>query len=197
MLGSSVEDTIAQLDALTLNNYVDSNVDNNIDSNAPIIDAQPEDNVAANLTEMPVSETVDLIDSEPVLSKPVLEDNDSTLTFDDDTEFEDLGFSFDTEAPVAAPVSTVDTLDETIQSDVQTGDIQPSDTVPVTSISPQFSADFDFIKTLDSQQVTLDLAEQYLQLGEYGSAKRLLNEVMTQGTSAQQQQAKALLARTA
>ena len=201
VLGSSVEDTIAQLDALTLNNYVDnnvdSNVDNNIDSNAPIIDAQPEDNVAANLTEMPVSETVDLIDSEPVLSKPVLEDNDSTLTFDDDTEFEDLGFSFDTEAPVAAPVSTVDTLDETIQSDVQTGDIQPSDTVPVTSISPQFSADFDFIKTLDSQQVTLDLAEQYLQLGEYGSAKRLLNEVMTQGTSAQQQQAKALLARTA
>lgn len=197
VLGSSVEDTIAQLDALTLNNYVDSNVDNNIDSNASIIDAQPEDNVAANLTEMPVSETVDLIDSEPVLSKPVLEDNDSTLTFDDDTGFEDLGFSFDTEAPVAAPVSTVDTLDETIQSDVQTGDIQPSDTVPVTSISPQFSADFDFIKTLDSQQVTLDLAEQYLQLGEYGSAKRLLNEVITQGTSAQQQQAKALLARTA
>ena len=191
VLGSSVEDTIAQLDALTVNNHVDSTID------TPIIDAQLEDNVAADLTEMPVSESVDLIDSEPVLSKPVLEEEDSALTFDDATGFEDLDFSFDTEAPAAAPVSTAETLDETIKSDVLTGDIPPSDTVPVTSVSPQFSADFDFIKTLDSQQVTLDLAEQYLQLGEYDSAKRLLNEVMTQGNSAQQQQAKALLARTA
>ena len=53
------------------------------------------------------------------------------------------------------------------------------------------------MKSLDSTQVTLDLAGQYLQLGEYDSAKRLLNEVLIQGTSEQQNQAKVLLDRTA
>ena len=60
----------------------------------------------------------------------------------------------------------------------------------------QFSADFDFVKSLDSQQVTLDLADQYLQLGEYDSARRLLAEVVEQGSSEQKQKAQALLART-
>ncbi len=63
--------------------------------------------------------------------------------------------------------------------------------------SSRFAADFDFVKSLDSTQVTLDLAGQYLQLGEYDSAKRLLNEVLIQGTSEQQNQAKVLLDRTA
>ena len=45
--------------------------------------------------------------------------------------------------------------------------------------------------------MTLDLAAQYLQLGEYDSAKRLLNEVMAQGNSEQQSQAQTLLERTA
>lgn len=45
--------------------------------------------------------------------------------------------------------------------------------------------------------MTLDLAGQYVQLGEYDSAKRLLNEVLTQSNSEQQQQAQLLLERTA
>lgn len=63
--------------------------------------------------------------------------------------------------------------------------------------SSRFAADFDFVKSLDSNQVTLDLASQYLQLGEYDSAKRLLSEVITQGTSEQKSQAQTLLDRTA
>ncbi|MGM8901112.1 FimV/HubP family polar landmark protein, partial [Psychrobacter sp. 1Y4] len=63
--------------------------------------------------------------------------------------------------------------------------------------SSRFAADFDFVKSLDSNQVTLDLANQYLQLGEYDSAKRLLNEVIAQGNSEQKQQAQLLLERTA
>lgn len=65
------------------------------------------------------------------------------------------------------------------------------------ALASHFAADFDFIKTLDSHQVTLDLAGQYLKLGEYDSAKRLLKEVMTQGNNEQQQQAQMLLDRTA
>ncbi|MBH0096106.1 pilus assembly protein FimV [Psychrobacter sp. NZS113] len=63
--------------------------------------------------------------------------------------------------------------------------------------SSRFAADFDFVKSLDSNQVTLDLAGQYLQLGEYDSAKRLLNEVIAHGDSEQQSQAQILLERTA
>lgn len=54
---------------------------------------------------------------------------------------------------------------------------------------------FDFIKNIDEQQTTLELAGQYVTLGEYDSAKRLLQEVMSTGNSDQKQQAQTLLAR--
>ncbi|MGE6796089.1 MULTISPECIES: FimV/HubP family polar landmark protein [Psychrobacter] len=116
------------------------------------------------------------------------------LMFDDNTLIGD-DFDFDSlaDAPTAAtPVEAepdLSALDSEIVTDNQ---------VEITEdFSSRFAADFDFVKTLDSNQVTLDLAGQYLQLGEYDSAKRLLNEVITQGTSEQQQQAQVLLDRTA
>ena len=74
---------------------------------------------------------------------------------------------------------------------------ETKDTDLSASFAAQFAADFEFVDTLDSQQITLDLAGQYLQLGEYDSANRLLNEVVAQGNPEQQQQAQALLARSA
>lgn len=59
-----------------------------------------------------------------------------------------------------------------------------------------FITDFDFIDILDPYQVSLDLASQYLPLGEYDRAKRLLAEVIAQGNSTQQQQAQDLLRRS-
>lgn len=82
------------------------------------------------------------------------------------------------------------------KSDTESASDGVSAETPVDFAS-RFAADFDFVKTLDSNQVTLDLAGQYLQLGEYDSAKRLLNEVITQGNDEQKNQAQALLARTA
>lgn len=101
------------------------------------------------------------------------------LLFDDNTELDD---AFTLDAPTAAtPVNAEpDTSAETAED-----------------FSARFAEDFDFVKSLDSNQVTLDLASQYLQLGEYDSAKRLLNEVIAQGNSEQQSQAKDLLERTA
>lgn len=79
--------------------------------------------------------------------------------------------------------------------DVKVKDVQP---VAITAeLSTPFSSDFDELKSIDNLQITLDLAEQYLELGEYDSAKRLLNEVMSEGNSQQQQFAKSLLAKTA
>ncbi len=109
---------------------------------------------------------------------------DEQILIDDDFDLDSLSDS-PTAATPDAPVE-IDT-DITTEAEAETAE----------DFSSRFSADFDFVKSLDSHQVTLDLAAQYLQLGEYDSAKRLLNEVMVQGNSEQQNQAKALLERTA
>lgn len=71
------------------------------------------------------------------------------------------------------------------------------ETMPVTALDDsQFEEDFEFVNELDASQVTLDLASQYLELGEYESAKRLLNEVVAQGNAEQQAEAQSLLAKT-
>ena len=109
---------------------------------------------------------------------------DDHILIDDDFDLDSLSDS-PTAATPDAPVEI--NTDITTEAEAETAE----------DFSSRFSADFDFVKSLDSHQVTLDLAAQYLQLGEYDSAKRLLNEVMVQGNSEQQNQAKALLERTA
>ncbi|MDE0490380.1 pilus assembly protein FimV [Psychrobacter sp. A3] len=119
--------------------------------------------------------------SELTSSSPTSFD-DNTL-IDDDFDLDTLSDESHTAASPVAPVAA-----------------QPAESIEkdnAEDFSARFAADFDFVQSLDSNQVALDLAGQYLQLGEYDSAKRLLNEVISQGTSAQQQQAQSLLERTA
>ncbi|MGX8219721.1 FimV/HubP family polar landmark protein [Psychrobacter celer] len=119
--------------------------------------------------------------SELTSSSPTSFD-DNTL-IDDDFDFDTLSDESHTAASPVAPVAA-----------------QPAESIKednAEDFSARFAADFDFVQSLDSNQVALDLAGQYLQLGEYDSAKRLLNEVISQGNSAQQQQAQSLLERTA
>ena len=121
----------------------------------------------------------------------------TTIMFDDDTLIDD-NFDFDTlsDSPTATtPVEVDHDIGSIAYNDT---DITAETTIETAEdFSSRFAADFDFVKTLDSNQVTLDLAGQYVQLGEYDSAKRLLNEVLVQGNSEQQQQAQLLLKRTA
>ena len=124
------------------------------------------------------------------LETPITEASSITptapLLFDDNTLLED-DFEF------GSLVTTTPEAPVEIETDIATeAEIETAE-----DFSARFSADFDFVKSLDSNQVTLDLAGQYLQLGEYDSAKRLLNEVITQGNSEQQKQARLLLERTA
>ncbi|WP_201615831.1 FimV/HubP family polar landmark protein [Psychrobacter urativorans] len=121
--------------------------------------------------------------------------NESTLTptFDDDTGIDYLDFDInDTDASSTTTPTPVITESNSINLDGEY-----VDTLTSADFDAQFASDFDFVKTLDNNQITLDLAGQYLQLGEYDSAKRLLNEVVAQGNSEQQQQAQELLTRTA
>lgn len=57
--------------------------------------------------------------------------------------------------------------------------------------------EFPFLVSLDVQQTNLELAESYINLGEYQSAKELLEEVMQQGSSQQQTQAQQLMRKLA
>ena len=124
----------------------------------------------------------------------------TTLMFDDDTVIDD-DFDFDSlSLSVSTTASTpVEVDSEYANTHIDNAiDIAPAaDTSSIEDFSSRFAADFDFVKSLDSNQVTLDLAGQYVQLGEYDSAKRLLNEVIAKGNSEQQQQAQRLLDRTA
>ena len=142
------------------------------------------------------AEEIDIIKNESDASSSA----PTTLMFDDDTVIDD-DFDFDSlslsESTTASTPVEVDS--EYANTHIDNAiDIAPAaDTSSTEDFSSRFAADFDFVKSLDSNQVTLDLAGQYVQLGEYDSAKRLLNEVIAKGNSEQQQQAQRLLDRTA
>ncbi|MGP5201438.1 FimV/HubP family polar landmark protein [Psychrobacter aquimaris] len=132
------------------------------------------------------AQSLDNDDSEYALAEESSVTPTAPLLFDDHALLDN---EFDTHSSTAlspvAPIEDESTL--TSENSAETAE----------DFSSRFAADFDFVKSLDSNQVTLDLAGQYLQLGEYDSAKRLLNEVLIQGTSEQQNQAQVLLDRTA
>ena len=134
-------------------------------------------------------------DNEAQETNEAIHETPTTVVFDDNTLIDD-DFDFGSLSDAPTATTPVDLASE-IKNNVDIEVIADTEIESAEDFSSRFAADFDFVKTLDSNQVTLDLAGQYVQLGEYDSAKRLLNEVISQGTSEQQTQAQALLDRTA
>lgn len=173
-------------------NFILENTD--FGSNASESMTLEEDNFAnINLEEPLLNDDIEVNDVSVVEESNItpaapLRFDDNTL-IDDDFNIDDANSLFDAPS-TTTPVSTA----APVESD---NSITPQETESAEDFSSRFAADFDFVKSLDSNQVTLDLADQYLQLGEYDSARRLLNEVITQGNSEQKQQAQLLLERTA
>jgi|26BtaG_2_1085354.scaffolds.fasta_scaffold00308_17 pilus assembly protein FimV len=98
----------------------------------------------------------------------------------------------------SVPTETLATVTDAEPTVLETTETSPSVDMPASATDDsQFAADFDYVNELDSVQVTIDLAAQYLELGEYESAKRLLKEVANQGTTEQQSQIESLLAKAA
>lgn len=96
----------------------------------------------------------------------------------------------------AADATTTDTVKLTEASDTTTVTpvVAPAETTDSAANSEMQA--FDFIKELDNSQLTLDLAQQYLEVGEYDSAKRLVKEVIAgDGTEEQKLAAQAMLSR--
>ena len=146
-----------------------------------------EDNAAQEINEVPHETAA----HETVASNTA----PTTVTFDDNTLIDD-DFDFDSLASAPTATTPVELASE-VETSVDSVVTAETEVETAEDFSSRFAADFDFVKTLDSNQVTLDLAGQYVQLGEYDSAKRLLNEVISQGTREQQSLAQALLDRTA
>jgi len=187
-------DTVSNDDLSTTEN--DSDLDNfileNTDfgSNASEDITLEEDSFAdINLEEPSLHDEIEVSNVEESNIAPAasLRFDDNTL-IGDDFNIDDVDSLFD-DPSTPTSVST----DAPVESDTP---IIPQETESAEDFSSRFAADFDFVKSLDSNQVTLNLADQYLQLGEYDSAKRLLNEVIAQGNSEQKQQAQLLLERT-
>ncbi|MDN5565443.1 MAG: hypothetical protein L0G25_01480 [Psychrobacter sp.] len=175
----------------------DSN-DNFEDTTSPVLDN--EQTFDFTIADKPASDkpttdslAIDALSSTDTLGtlSPTINDKkpaDNEL-IDDDMMFDDLVFDDNNGLDVAAVTDS--------SSPVSTQKIILTNNLAPVTLDTILTSDFDYVKTLNSYQVTLELADHYLQLGEYDSAKRLLTEVITQGNSEQQQKAKMLLARTA
>ncbi len=169
-------DAIDNINDDILNDDALSNIDNAFEDTLFQFDDLDADDLDTD--DMALSDTA----AAPINNDQSSEDDDWLI--DDDLIINNFDDSVDTDPATASTPTATELSTE-----------NPDEQAPV-DFDSQFSADFNFVKSLDSHQVTLDLAEQYLQLGEYDSAKRLLTEVVNQGNSEQQQKAQALLART-
>lgn len=182
-----VEDTLAQIDALSVGEALSTN-----DATQPVLSEVSDTDTAMSTFNIERSD-VEAFDN-------IIVDNKSS---DDDLSINEFDFDTEITSPTATmPVksqSAASLFEDNFESNADNDkvDNQNVATPTDTDFAAQFAKDFDFVNALDSSQVTLDLAGQYLQLGEYDSAKRLLNEVITQGNSEQQNKAQEILARTA
>ena len=194
-------DDIDDVNTFAINEPSTTNVSNDIDGfvledidfeNADSDSSTLEDNGVANLSfeEQLINDDTDIDAFEASDTTPV-----TSLRFDDDTPIADDFDIIETDSLLDSSVAT-SPASTVAPAELET-DISHEAVESAEDFSSRFAADFDFVKSLDSNQVTLDLANQYLQLGEYDSAKRLLNEVIAQGNSEQKQQAQLLLERTA
>ncbi|WP_058369031.1 FimV/HubP family polar landmark protein [Psychrobacter sp. ENNN9_III] len=192
-----VEDSLVVEDTTLVTNSLDTQ--ENLNENAQVSGNDAVDSFAGLGTTDSSDEPVVNEDTQLELAATHEVIDDSTDESIDDTPSIDDEFDFDEVATLPTAVTPVENENDISLTNDHNVDIQNDTTLAASDsdFAAQFATDFDFVQTLDSSQVTLDLAGQYLQLGEYDSAKRLLNEVVTQGNSEQQNQAREMLARTA
>lgn len=125
-------------------------------------------------------------------------DTAETTTQPADTNSTEFGFDFDDSQSVISHEPLTVHIQQ-VEPSVNTASTatQASETPAVTTVShmDSFTDDLSFANNLDPMQVTLDLANRYLNLGEQDSAKRLFEEVLASGNNKQRETAQASLSR--
>ncbi len=159
------------------------------ETKAPVKEAEPVAPIAdladLKVPETETSKTSDLVDLEF--------DLDDSFTIDED------------KAEIVAKKSdwSNDLADETFASPAEAkAPVVPAATPTVGELIKgdalsSLEEEFPFLQSTDTFQIRLDLARNYIALGEISSAKELLNEVAEQGAGPQQTEARDLIAKLA
>lgn len=150
------------------------------------------------------------LDDDAPLSQPADDLSDLSLDLADDkssgeldlpADF-DLSLEDETPAqPTVAPDSFAAQLDEvTAELDQLSTDFeepQVAPLAPASSLSSDLDGDddFDFLSGTDETATKLDLARAYIDMGDTEGARDILDEVIAEGSDAQQQEAREMIAK--
>ncbi|OPH34628.1 FimV/HubP family polar landmark protein [Moraxella atlantae] len=193
-----------------------------LNTDTPVVSAPPVDDVAQfdeiDLTfDEPSTAPAETV-VEPVIEAPEAETTEfdfSNLELDVPNAIEapastetsttnDAAFDWaDLDPDVSEPASTttpetptVSTSEVFAPSAAQPSVSEPDSVATGDALRPDLSDALAQVEQLDSTTLTLELAEQYLELGEYDSAKRLLNEIAPHANGEAQARIHALLDKT-
>ena len=153
-------------------------------------------------TTSPAIEESKIIESKPELNFDLssLEvSSNQAETKSEDIPAPSLDFNFEPfenklETPPAAEKTefTFDVTETVIQTEPATAFIEPAPQAPTTGNDP-LAQSFPDLQQLDEAQLNLELAEQYIELGAYESARELLKNSQTLLNAEQQQHSEKLL----
>ena len=119
-------------------------------------------------------------------------DDELSLSLDDETD--DLSLELDTLA--STPDATVQrsAIDDLELESAPETDVRPAVEAQPQGLSLDDEEDFEFLGDADENATKLDLAKAYIDMGDAEGARDILGEVIAEGNSAQQAEAKELLA---
>jgi len=117
--------------------------------------------------------------SNVLVTEPVTSDDLIDLSFDD------------------TATQATNQTDPTPTASLETTSIADEGSLTTAPVVEDLSAILDVIKDIDTDTLNVDLAEQYVNLGEYDSAKRLLDEIKDSNNTALVERATALRQRIA
>lgn len=150
-------------------------------------------------------EDLDLDADEPTIAAPAVsaddelelsldDEDDLSLSLEDDDQT-DAGLSLETTANQTVQRSALDDLDLSLEDDMPPAtDVRPAVAAPAADLSLGDDDEFEFLGDADENATKLDLAKAYIDMGDAEGARDILSEVIAEGSSAQQAEARELLA---
>lgn len=155
---------------------------------------KPATEVDLKSSTMDESKTIDLVDLEFDFDESFALDEDKTDASakknDWTTDLADENFASPSEPAITDPFATEVAPEPVFSVPVATSKtIEPVQNDSASSLEEEFP----FLKTVDTFQTRLDLARNYIELGEIRSARELLSEVSIHGAEQQQIEARKLI----